>query len=178
LHKATRIRGLDVCAEISKEIILERQERVAREKEHKERLKGFYDQARELYQNQKWQAVVDGFDQIHAEDPAYPDPEGLLASAREALEVQERERKVTTLYDEGWRHADASKWQRALECFDQVIRLQPDYAEAWRSKAVSQYNLGRYQEAIEAYDKAISLKPDFSDAKINRDNALRSSERS
>jgi hypothetical protein len=44
-----------------------------------------YLQARRLHRAQEWQAVVDIFDQIHKLDPEYPDPEGLLGSAREAL---------------------------------------------------------------------------------------------
>jgi hypothetical protein len=70
----------------TKEAILERQEQAAREEERRKRLDGFYDRARRSHQDQEWQAVVDVFAQIHAEDPAYSDPEGLLRSANEALQ--------------------------------------------------------------------------------------------
>jgi hypothetical protein len=53
----------------TKEAILERQERAAREKERKERLDTLYAQARRLHQNREWQAVVDVFAQVHAEQP-------------------------------------------------------------------------------------------------------------
>jgi hypothetical protein len=91
----------DAAAEIernvmdgTKEAILERQEQVAREGERKERLDELYAGARKSYQDRQWQAVIDVFEQIHTEDPTYPDPEELLTSTREALDAQESERRV------------------------------------------------------------------------------------
>src|SRR5215208_3539880 len=57
----------------------EHQERTTREKERKERLDTLYAQARRSHQKQEWQAVLDVFERMRAEDPAYPDSEGLLA---------------------------------------------------------------------------------------------------
>jgi hypothetical protein len=88
--------GMDVASAIEREVmddtkegILERQEHAAKEQDRREQLQRMYDQARRLYQNQEWQAVIDKFEQIDAKDPAYADTEGLLESAREALNVQE-----------------------------------------------------------------------------------------
>ena len=50
-----------------------------------DRLAELYLQAHRLHRVQEWQAVVEVFDQIHKLDSEYPDTEGLLASAREAL---------------------------------------------------------------------------------------------
>jgi len=108
------------------ETILERQEEAAREEERHRRLEELYTQARRLHQDRKSQAVINLFEQIHAEDPAYPDPEGLMASSRDALELEQR---VATLYDRGQRHIDAGEWQQALECFEEVQRLEPNYRE-------------------------------------------------
>jgi tetratricopeptide (TPR) repeat protein len=111
------------------EELLEHEERRAREKELKERLNTLYAQARRSHQNQDWQAVIDVFEQIRAEDPAYPDSERLLTSAREALEAQELARRVTSIYAEGQRHMDAREWQQALECFEEVQRLESGFRE-------------------------------------------------
>jgi tetratricopeptide (TPR) repeat protein len=108
----------------NKEAILERQDR-----ERQDRLDELYARARRSHQNQEWQAVVDIFAQIHAEDPTYPDSEELLASAREALEAQESGRRVAAIYAEGQRHMDAGEWQQALRCFEQVRQLRPGYRE-------------------------------------------------
>jgi hypothetical protein len=73
------------------ETILERQEVDSREEERNRRLEELYTQAHRLYGDRKWQRVIDLFEQLRAEDPAYPDPEGLLASAREALKTQQEQ---------------------------------------------------------------------------------------
>jgi len=113
----------------TKEAIIERQEQAAREEERKERLKGLYDRARELYQNQRWQAVLDVFAQIHSEDPTYPDDARLLQSTNGALKTQERARRVAAVYAEGQRHIDAREWPQALRCFEEVRRLKSDYRD-------------------------------------------------
>jgi tetratricopeptide (TPR) repeat protein len=88
------------------------------------RLDELYARARRLHQDQEWQMVLDDFERIRSQDPAFPDPEGLLASAREALV---RGRKVAALYDQASRYVDGSEWQRALECFEEIQRLEPGY---------------------------------------------------
>jgi serine/threonine protein kinase/class 3 adenylate cyclase len=77
--------------------ILARQEEADREEERNRRLEELYTQARRLHRERRWQAVIDLFEQIRAEEPDHPDPEGLLASARDALEAQERRQRVAAL---------------------------------------------------------------------------------
>ena len=108
------------------ETILERQEEAARQDQRNRRLDERYIQARRLHRDRKWQAVIDVFEQIHSEDPNYPDPEGLLASSGDALEQEQR---VATLHDRGQRHIKAEEWQQALECFEEVQRLKPGFRD-------------------------------------------------
>jgi uncharacterized membrane protein HdeD (DUF308 family) len=111
------------------EAIFERQEQAARQKERWKELDELYAQARRSHRTRNWQAVVDVFDQIHTIDSDFSDPEGILVSAREALEAQELARRVATLYAEGQRHIDAREWQLALELFEEVQRLKPGYRQ-------------------------------------------------
>jgi hypothetical protein len=90
------------------ETIFERQEEAARQEERKRRAEELYTQSRRLHRDGKWQAVIDVFEQIHSEDPNYPDSEGLLASSSDALEL---EQGVVTLYDRGQRHIKAEELQ-------------------------------------------------------------------
>jgi uncharacterized membrane protein HdeD (DUF308 family) len=108
------------------ETILERQEEAARQEERNRRAQELYTQARRLHRDGKWQAIIDVFEQIHSEDPNYPDSEGLLASSRDVLELEQR---VVTLYDRGQRHIKAEELQQALECFEEVQRLKPGYRD-------------------------------------------------
>jgi WD40 repeat protein/tetratricopeptide (TPR) repeat protein len=90
------------------------------------RLDELYTQAHQSHDGHEWQVVVDVFERIHSEDPAYPDPEGLLASAREALD---RMHKVAGLYEQALRYVDSNEWQQARECFEEVQRLEPGYQD-------------------------------------------------
>jgi cold shock CspA family protein len=116
----------------SKEAILERQERAAREKEHKERLKRLYARARELHRDREWQAVVNVFGQIHAEEPDYPDPEGLQESSREALENARQEdtlRRYREAVERAWTNDELNRHEvRKLEDLANYLQLTPSTA--------------------------------------------------
>jgi len=115
----------------TKEAILELT-RNQEEGERRDRLDELYAQARRSHQDREWQAVIDFFDQIHALDPAYPDPEGLLESASEALADVEQARRVATVYAQGLRHLEAEEWSQAMHCFEELQRLAPSYRDAER----------------------------------------------
>ncbi|NEQ70266.1 MAG: tetratricopeptide repeat protein [Symploca sp. SIO2D2] len=50
--------------------------------------------------------------------------------------------------------------QEALASYDQAIKLQPDYYQAWGNRGNVLSNLGQYQEALVSFDQAIKLQPD------------------
>jgi uncharacterized protein YjbI with pentapeptide repeats len=112
----------DTAADIERDVMdrtieetLKRQEREDREK----RLEELYAQARELHRNRSWQAVVEVFDQIHSEEPDYPDPRRLLESAREALEIARQEDAQNQ-----YREAVERAWTDEELSRDQVKRLR------------------------------------------------------
>ena len=108
------------------EAILERQEQAARQEQRNRRLAGLYAEAGRLHRERNWQAVVDVFEKIRAEAPHYGDPEELLASSREALE---QEQELAALYERGVRCVEDEEWQQAIECFEEVRRVRPDYKD-------------------------------------------------
>ncbi len=70
---------------------------------------------------------------------------------------------------DGGKYTDPKK---AIEYFNNAIKLQPDYAAAYNSRGVAYgRDLGQYQRAIEDYNKVIRLKPDYAPAYNNRGNA-------
>lgn len=113
----------DTAADIEREVIGETIPAIL---QRQRRLDELHTQARQSHEGHEWQMVIDIFDRIHAEDPTFPDPEGLLGSANEALD---RMRKVASLYGQGLRYVDGNEWQQALECFEEVQRLEPGYRE-------------------------------------------------
>jgi len=60
---------------------------------------------------------------------------------------------------EGDRFFDAGKLEKAIEAYKQVVRLEPDCAEAHINIGQAYYRLGRYQKAAEAFKITIRLEP-------------------
>src|SRR5215212_3953017 len=116
----------------TKEAILEAQKQAAEEEVRRKRLEELYTRARRLHRDREWQAVLDVFEQIRAEDPNHPDPEGLFESASEALEWA---RRAADLYDRGLRHMDAEEWSQALESFEEVQRHEPGHRDTEELRA-------------------------------------------
>ena len=51
------------------------------------------------------------------------------------------------------------EYDRAIEDFDESIKLNPNYASAISNRAEAYLNKGEYQRAVRDYDEAIRLKP-------------------
>src|SRR6266480_2481731 len=62
-------------------------------------------------------------------------------------------------------------YDRAIQDYDQAIRLKPDYFQAFNSRGVAYREKGDYDRAIQDYDQVIRLKPDHFRAFNNRGNA-------
>jgi tetratricopeptide (TPR) repeat protein len=68
---------------------------------------------------------------------------------------KDREECVANLLAEGQSLLDAHSPEKALECFDVALGLEPKHAEALVKKGGALEKLGRTDEAIECYDRAI-----------------------
>jgi tetratricopeptide (TPR) repeat protein len=44
------------------------------------------------------------------------------------------------------------KYYEAIECFNQVIKLDPKYSDVFYAKGISLNHLGKYLEAIECFN--------------------------
>lgn len=63
------------------------------------------------------------------------------------------------LYQQGIDKANAADWQGAIECFDQVLQLHPDFAAAYYQRGLARFKQGNLQGAMDDYTRAA-----FSDA--------------
>jgi tetratricopeptide (TPR) repeat protein len=87
-------------------------------------------------------------------------------------------KKADYWYKRGLDLAGSGAYEDALDAYDKAIRIYPDNAGVWDSKAVvlgslfiSENNTTKYQESLQAYDKAIelydkSLKSDPEDVNV------------
>jgi serine/threonine protein kinase/Flp pilus assembly protein TadD len=59
----------------------------------------------------------------------------------------------------GTGHARARRYTAALHAYDEALRLDGSFAEAYKHKALALYMLHRYQDALEACQDALRLLP-------------------
>jgi Tfp pilus assembly protein PilF len=52
---------------------------------------------------------------------------------------------------------------KAIKCFDNILRLKPDYPDAHFNLGLTLASLTQYDEAIEHFKRALQLKPDWYD---------------
>jgi len=67
----------------------------------------------------------------------------------------------------------SGEYEKAIECFDKAIELNPNLTKAYINRGNAYYYLEQYEKAIEDYSKAIEIDPDYARAYNNRGNAYR-----
>jgi tetratricopeptide (TPR) repeat protein len=67
-------------------------------------------------------------------------------------------------FDEGNKNYNNGNYQRAIECYDQAINLNPKLKEAWCNKGIALCRLEKYKDALKAFDQALNICPEYSKA--------------
>jgi predicted O-linked N-acetylglucosamine transferase (SPINDLY family) len=79
---------------------------------------------------------------------------------------------AVTSYQTGCRLVGENDYARALECFDEAVRIAPGFAEALTNRGAVLVALHRPSEAIESLDRAVAANPSMAESWNNRGNAL------
>ncbi len=91
---------------------------------------------------------------------------------RDATAVQHRkESGQMTPWDyrrQGDQYCDSGEYGRAVECFSEAIKRQPDTVTFYNDRGYAYAMLGQYEKALADYDKAIELRPDNAEVYNNR----------
>ena len=74
----------------------------------------------------------------------------------------------TTYYERGRTSYEAGQYEKAIECFDQALELDPEFADAYTFRGLAYYKQWYLDEAIDDYDKAVSLNPQDYYSRHNR----------
>lgn len=106
---------------------------------------------------------------IHIDD----NPEKALADAKKAVEIEPadgRYRKLMAdvevslsspeamkLGQEGAEHLQSGQTEKALECFEALLALEPDHSKAWQLKGAALHRLERYEEELVALNRSYEL---------------------
>jgi serine/threonine-protein kinase len=109
--------------------------------------------ARDLTRAQNWPGVLDALQRLRSLDPDFPDPEGLEAAARAALDAARRPRQamprppsrpvyatdapssqtspqLDALYERACEHFRDGEWVAAVRGFEQLALTAPGYRDA------------------------------------------------
>lgn len=93
--------------------------------------------------------------------------------ANELVEKSEKLGKnPTILNSQGIILLKEEKYEPAVEKFDELIKAQPDNANAYLGKGQALYGCKKYPESIREYDNALRIKPNFANAKASKANSL------
>jgi tetratricopeptide (TPR) repeat protein len=76
-------------------------------------------------------------------------------------------------FNEGNMNYNNGNYQKAIECYDHAIKLNPQLKEAWCNKGISLCKLSKYQDAINIFDYVLSIYPDYSTAWRSKGQALK-----
>ena len=87
-------------------------------------------------------------------------PPGSIACALTVSEYVER----------GNAHFRAREYDKAIVAYDEAIRLNPRYENAYNNRGVIYENKKDYARALENYDKALSINPNYPRVHYNKGN--------
>lgn len=67
--------------------------------------------------------------------------------------------KVDALIAVGVAALNEGNYDRALDAFDQIVRVAPNFAEGWNKRATTLYSMGRFDEAVKDVERVLALEP-------------------
>jgi len=53
------------------------------------------------------------------------------------------------------------RFQESLNCFNKLLKLNPNDKTGWHNKGLALKKLGKPEEALKCFDKALELDPEY-----------------
>jgi hypothetical protein len=88
------------------------------------------------------------------------------ANAEQA--VGKNQPRISAWLDQGQSMLKQNDWQAALQCFDEVLALDPNHSEALVKKGAALERLKKLTEAFECYDRAIAADESMTIAYLHK----------
>ena len=87
---------------------------------------------------------------------------------------QTRENLAVTHNYRGIAYADQGEYERAIQDYDEAIRLDPSYPHAYYNRGFAHLEKGDQVLAVQDYNQAVGLSPGYADAPYAEDLTMRS----
>lgn len=86
-----------------------------------------------------------------------------LEYVQEVEAQKERTRKIDVQewLDKGGKLFKEDRYEEALSCCDEALRIDPQDASAWHNKGMALGNLGRYEEVLSCCEEALRIDPQY-----------------
>ena len=81
--------------------------------------------------------------------------------------------RARAFFNRGRAWSDQGQYDKAIQDFDQAIRLDPHYPDAFNNRGIARGGKGEREKAIQDFDEAIRLDPNHAIALHNRGIAFR-----
>jgi tetratricopeptide (TPR) repeat protein len=76
------------------------------------------------------------------------------------MSLKLRPQNIDTLEDKAAAHLAISEYEEADKCYDEILDIDPNYADAIGDKGIVQFQKGNDKEAISFFDRALAIEPD------------------
>jgi len=86
------------------------------------------------------------------------------SSSTTSESAAENRLKANGYFKEGEALQEMKKYQEASQKYEEAVKIDAKYAEAWSNLGYTYRKQGQFDRAVEAYKKAIKLKPDLAEA--------------
>jgi len=87
---------------------------------------------------------------------------------RRPAPADDRTTRIAALVGKGWSLVNRNRAAQALACFDEVLKLEPEHADALVKKGLAHEQLKQDREALECYDRAIKADPKLTIAYLSK----------
>jgi tetratricopeptide (TPR) repeat protein len=137
-----------------------------------------YQEALVLYNAGSWQAALSELEKIHSLDPDFSDPDDIRLKAEVQVQKEEREDLLSRQYDEAEAHYRKGEWPQALQLYEQVLALDPNYRDTETklsqarhqqqladlyAQALEQLEAQHWPQVIKTLEEIIKSDPGYSD---------------
>lgn len=131
------------------------------------RLKALYHAAEKAIAAKRWQEAIDELSEILEQDPDYRQAIDLLDQAAAALQDQQREARLSFLYQQGMQHLFVEEWQQAIVFLEKAYQENPDYKDVARHLAQARRGHRRANSIVRRLVNRLQGKRKASEGKEN-----------